>query len=109
MGQVHKLPGLLHLDPLRLFHNLRPRTTRLVVVVLLLLGLEQVPRPPPVLVRRDHSRQDSVYRLKVGASPSVHIHSTCQDVQVPSGSKYIPAHVLQRLTGLGSVSYREQC
>lgn len=78
VNEVHQLPGLLRLGPLRHFHNLCPRKTRA-----LLLGL--VRRPPPVVVRRDHPREDSMYRFKVGAPPSVHVHSTCQGARVARG------------------------
>lgn len=78
VDEVHQLPWLLRLDPLRLFHNLCPGKTRA-----LLPGL--VRRPPPVLVRRDHPRQDFVYRFEVRAPPSVHVHGTCQPSRRASG------------------------
>ena len=58
----------------------------------LLPGL--VRRPPPVVVRRDHPREDSVHRLEVGASPSVNVHGTCQGARVTQDKTEFLAHAL---------------
>lgn len=85
VNEVHQLPGLLRLDPLRLFHKLCSRATRA-----LLPGL--VRRPPPVLVRRNHSREDPVYRLEVGTPPSVHVHGTCHGTPVAEAQTQFLVH-----------------